>query len=278
VSGKKLQGIDYTMKVASAQVKSSLLLAGLYAEGTTRIREPMLSRDHTERMLGFLGLRLEAGNNEVSLAGGAEIHGGRLTIPGDISSAAFFIAAGLLVKNSEILLRNVGINPTRKGILEILQRMGGSIDIVNERQECGEPVADIAVRSSRLKAVEIGGEIIPRTIDEIPVLAVAASLAEGTTIIRDAKELRVKESDRIAAMARELRKCGVAVEERDDGMAIAGRESLRGAVCESYGDHRVAMSMAVAGLCAEEEMIIEGCGCIKTSFPEFMDNLQQLRL
>lgn len=276
ISSGKLHGMDHTLKVASAQVKSALLLSGLYADGTTRVREPVLSRDHTERMLSFLGVPIQARGTDVSVSGGAELRCEHFIIPGDISSAAFFIVAGLLAKNAEIMVRNVGINPTRTGFLDILKGMGALLEISNERSVCGEPVADMLVRSSRLQAIEIGGDIIPRAIDEIPILAVAAALAEGTTIIRDARELRVKESDRIATMTAELRKCGVAVEERDDGMVITGREAVRGAVCTSHGDHRVAMSMAVAGLCAQGQMIIEDGECINTSFPEFMEKLHSL--
>jgi len=276
LQGGKLSGITYAMPVSSAQVKSSLLLAGLYADGATRITEPVLSRDHTERMLGYLGAPLSVNGTEAAIQPGAELHAGRLTVPGDISSAAFFIAAGLLVPGSEILLHEIGVNPTRTGCIDILRRMGGAIEIINERLQCGEPVADILVRSSDLRAVEIGGDLIPRTIDELPILAVAAARAAGTTVIRDARELRVKESDRIATMTGELRKCGVAVEERDDGMVITGSPELRGAVCRSHGDHRVAMSMAIAGLWSTGQMTIEDCECIKTSFPEFIENLQSL--
>jgi 3-phosphoshikimate 1-carboxyvinyltransferase len=277
LQGGKLSGLTYAMPVSSAQVKSSLLLAGLYAETATRVSEPVLSRDHTERMLGYLGAPISCNGTEAAINPGAELRAGRLTVPGDISSAAFFIAAGLLVPGSEILLRSIGVNPTRTGCIDILQSMGGEIEIIDERLQCGEPVADIRVRSSSLKAVEIGGDLIPRTIDELPVLAVAAAYAEGTTVIRDARELRVKESDRIATMTAQLTKCGIAVEERDDGMVITGSRNLRGAVCQSHGDHRVAMSMAIAGLCAAGEMTVEDCDCINTSFPEFMENLQSLR-
>lgn len=276
LQGGKLGGISYAMPVSSAQVKSSLLFAGLYADGATRVSEPVLSRDHTERMLGYLGAPVSCNGTEAEIQPGTELRAGQLTVPGDISSAAFFITAALLVPHSEILLRDIGVNPTRTGCIDILRRMGGAVEIINERLQCGEPVADILVRSSDLSAVEIGGDLIPRTIDELPILAVAAARAVGTTVIRDARELRVKESDRIATMTGELKKCGVTAEERDDGMVITGRPDMRGAVCHSHGDHRVAMSMAIAGLCATGQMIIEDCECIKTSFPEFMENLQSL--
>lgn len=277
VRGSALRGITHTLPVASAQVKSALLLAGMYSDGVTTVIEPSLSRDHTERMLQFLGAPLSVSNTEVSIRRCEKLSPAHLCIPGDISSAAFFIVAGLIVPQSEIMLRSVGVNPTRTGCVDILRRMGGRIDILNEHVECGEPVADILVRSSNLTAAAVGGDLIPRAIDELPVLAVAAAVADGTTVISDARELRVKESDRIATMAEELRKCGVGVEERDDGMVITGGRGLRGAVCESHGDHRVAMSLAVAGLSAEGDMTVRDCACIDTSFPEFFDILTQLK-
>ena len=276
IRGEKLRPAQYSMPVASAQVKSALLLAGFYADGTTVVHEPLQSRDHTERMLRFLGVPIAVNGIEVSIIGGSALHGDRIEIPGDISSAAFLIVAGLLAPSAEVLVRNVGINPTRTGFLDVLRNMGASYEFLNEREMSGEPVADIAVRSSRLKGVEIAGAIIPRTIDEIPILAVAAAFAEGTTVIRDARELRVKETDRIAALCSELRKIGADVEEHDDGMVIRGREILSGAVCNSYGDHRIAMSMLIAGLFSQGETVVENCACIKTSFPQFMERLQSL--
>ena len=276
ISGAKLRPAQYSMPVASAQVKSALLLAGFYAAGTTVVHEPLQSRDHTERMLRFLGVPIAVNGTEVSIIGGSALHGDRIEIPGDISSAAFLIVAGLLAPSAEVLVRNVGINPTRTGFLDVLRNMGARYEFLNEREMSGEPVADIAVRSSRLKGVEIAGAIIPRTIDEIPILAVAAAFAEGTTVIRDARELRVKETDRIAALCSELRKIGADVEEHDDGMVIRGKEILSGAVCNSYGDHRIAMSMLIAGLFSQGETVVENCACIKTSFPQFMERLQSL--
>jgi 3-phosphoshikimate 1-carboxyvinyltransferase len=240
------------------------------------VQEPVLSRDHTERMLRYLGVPLTGSGTQIAVAGGCELNGECIEVPGDPSSAAFLIVAGLLARDADVVVRSVGVNATRTGFLEILQNMGARIELLNQREMSGEPVADIAVRSGRLKGVDISGGIIPRTIDELPILAVAAACAEGTTVIRDARELRVKETDRIAAMCTELKKMGADIEARDDGMIIRGKETLNGAVCTSYGDHRVAMSMAVAGLAAQGETTVEDCACIKTSFPGFMDCLQTL--
>jgi 3-phosphoshikimate 1-carboxyvinyltransferase len=252
------------------------MLAGFYADGITVVQEPVQSRDHTERMLRYLGVPVSGTSTETGVTGGSELNGDCIEVPGDPSSAAFFIVAGLLVRDADIVVRSVGVNETRIGFLEILRNMGARIELLNPREMSGERVADIAVRAGRLKGVEISGGIIPRAIDELPILAVAAACAEGTTIIRDARELRVKETDRIAAMCAELKKMGIDIEARDDGMVIRGRETLNGAVCTSYGDHRVAMSMAVAGLAAQGETTIEDCACIRTSFPGFMDCLQTL--
>jgi 3-phosphoshikimate 1-carboxyvinyltransferase len=276
ITGSHLQGIDYLLPVASAQIKSSLMLAGLYADGPTTITEPALSRDHTERMLEHLGVPVKREATAVALTAATDIRPERYDIPGDISSASFFIVAALLVPGSEIVLKGIGINPTRTGIIDILQAMGGAIELHNIRTVCGEPVADIAVRASRLKGIIINGSIIPRAIDEIPVVAIAAACAEGTTVIGDAAELRVKESDRIATMTSELKKCGVPVQENKDGMIITGTEQLAGACCQSYGDHRIAMAFAVAGLVAQNGITIEGSDCINTSFPEFMPKLTEL--
>ena len=276
IQGGKLQAARFNLPVASAQVKSAIMLAGFYADGITVVQEPIQSRDHTERMLRYLGVPLTVSGTEIAVTGGSELNGDCIEVPGDPSSAAFFIVAGLLVRDADIVVRSVGVNETRIGFLEILRNMGARIELLNPREMSGEPVADIAVRAGRLKGVDISGGIIPRAIDELPILAVAAACAEGTTIIRDARELRVKETDRIAAMCAELKKMGIDIEARDDGMIIRGRETLNGAVCTSYGDHRVAMSMAVAGLAAQGETTVEDCACIKTSFPGFMDCLQSL--
>lgn len=268
--GRAIRPLDYTSPVASAQVKSALLLAGLSAEGVTSVSEPAKSRDHTERMFRFFGLEVKEEGTRVSIRGRQTLRPkGIMEIPADISSAAFFLVAGTIVPGSDLLIRNVGVNPTRTGIIDLLQAMGADIMLENQREQAGEPAADIRVRHRSLRGIEVSGAMIPRVIDEIPVLSVAAACAEGTTLIRDASELRVKESDRIAAMAAELRKMGVPVSERPDGMEIAGREALEGGVCESHGDHRIAMSMAVAGLAARKETTVRDAGWIETSFPGF---------
>jgi len=251
-------------------VKSALLLAGLYADGETSVAEPSKSRDHTERLLRFFGVEVREEGNRVTVRGGQRLRaGGPLMIPSDLSSAAFFLVAASIVPGSDLLIRNVGVNPTRTGVIDVLLSMGADISLGNRREQAGEPVADIRVRYKKLRAVQVSGGVIPRAIDEIPVLSVAAAFAEGTTIIRDAAELRVKESDRIASMAAELRKLGVAVTELPDGMEVAGRGALTGAACESHGDHRIAMSMAVAGLAAVGETIVRDTEWIETSFPGF---------
>lgn len=276
IVGTRLSGIDYASPVASAQVKSALMLAGLYADGETRVTEPSLSRDHSERMFRYFGAGVTTFAGGVAVRGGYELEGREIVVPGDISSAAFFIVAGLIVPGSELLIRGVGVNPTRTGILDILAAMGASIELVDQRELSGEPVADLLVRSSALKGIEIGGDVVPRAIDEFPVIAVAAALASGRTVIRDARELRVKETDRIAAMAANLRKAGVPVEETDDGMVIDGVESLDGCAAESCGDHRIAMSMLVAGLAARGAITVDDTECIATSFPTFLSLLEQV--
>jgi 3-phosphoshikimate 1-carboxyvinyltransferase len=275
--GRKTQSIDFISPVASAQVKSAVLLAGLYADGETSIDEPSKSRDHTERMLRFFGVGLKEKGTLVKLRGRQALRPqGPIDIPSDISSAAFFLVAACIVPGSDLTIKNVGVNPTRTGIIEILSAMGGDISFENPRDQAGEPVADLRVRYRKLRAVEIGGTLIPRAIDEIPVLSVAASYAEGTSIIRDASELRVKESDRIATTVAELKKMGAYVTERPDGMEITGKETLDGAICESHGDHRIAMSLAVAGLAARGETVVRDTDWIETSFPGFDRLLRQV--
>lgn len=276
ISGRRLNPINYPMPVASAQVKSALLLASLYANGKGLIIEPVRSRDHTERMLTFFGANIDVKGLSVSIEGDQNLNAQKVEVPGDISSAAFFIVAATVIDGSEIIIKKVGINPTRSGILDILKEMGADIRIDNKRIVSGEPVADICVRSSRLKGVEIKGDIIPRVIDEIPILCIAASLAEGETVIRDAGELRVKETDRISAMVIELKRIGVSAEEMPDGLRIAGGKPMSGCTCLSYGDHRIAMSLAIAGLVAGGETIIEDTECINTSFPGFEKLLIEL--
>jgi 3-phosphoshikimate 1-carboxyvinyltransferase len=275
-AGRKTRAIDFTSPVASAQVKSALLLAGLYADGETSVSEPSKSRDHTERMFRFFGVEVKEQDTRVTLKGRQVLRPkGPIEIPADISSAAFFMVAACIVPGSDLIIKNVGVNPTRTGIIDVLRAMGADIALRNPREQAGEPVADIRVRYRKLHAVQIAGSLIPRAIDEIPVLSVAASYAEGTTIIKDAAELRIKESDRIATMASELKKLGVAVKELPDGMEITGRDALDGGVCESHGDHRIAMAIAVAGLAATGETVVHDTAWIDTSFPGFERLLRQ---
>ncbi len=276
IHGKKLKSMEYTMPVASAQVKSSILLASLFAEGTTTIIEPVASRDHTEIMLNYFGANIKNENGVITSTPVKELYGKNLEVPGDISSAAFFMAAGLVVPNSHIIIENVGINPTRTGIIDALKAMGGYVEIINERKSGGELVGDIEVKTSSLKATTLEGSIIPRMIDEIPVFTVAALCAEGTTVVKDATELKVKESNRIATMSQELGKMGVVIEETDDGMIIKGNQKLKGAEVYSHLDHRVAMSCAIAGLIAEGETTIIDADCVGISFPNFYNLLNNL--
>lgn len=276
IVGRPLAGIDYTTPVASAQIKSALMLAGLYASGETRVREPHLSRDHSERMLRFFGADVATEDSCVVVRGGRDLEGRDIVVPGDISSAAFFMVAGLIVPNSELTIAGVGINPTRTGIIDILKAMGGDIRLENVREASGEPVADIVVRSSTLKGTVIDGELVTRAIDELPVACVAAAMAEGTTVIRDARELRVKETDRIKAMATNLATAGVILQETEDGMIIDGTESLAGCSVESFGDHRIAMSMIIAGLRSRGEISVTDVECIDTSFPTFLSLVERV--
>jgi len=276
LTGSPLTGIDYTSPVASAQVKSALLLAGLYATGETRVTEPHRSRDHTERMLAHFGADVRVTEQGAAVSGGREMEGREIVVPGDISSAAFFMVAALIVPGSELLIRGVGVNPTRTGIIDILLAMGGDIQLLNRREVSGEPVADLLVRSSSLKGIEIGGDVVPRAIDEFPVVGIAAALAEGTTTIHDARELRVKETDRIAASAANLRQAGVSVEETPDGMIVSGRGRLDGCTVDSRGDHRIAMSMLVGGMAASGPVTVTDTACIATSFPSFLPLLEQV--
>ncbi len=283
ITGSRLHGIAYDSPVASAQVKSCLLLAGLYAEGTTHITEPRRSRDHTERMFRYFGIPLREDGLRLSVQGRPSVGwtAKPVTIPGDLSAAAFFIVGASLVPGSDVTVTSVGVNPTRTGVLEILTEMGANIQLLNRRDEAGEPVADLRVRAASLHGIPIGAERIPQTIDEFPILCVAAVLAEGETTITGAGELRVKESDRIATMTTELRKMGASIEETKDGLIIQGlgatkTKRLRGAACTSYGDHRVAMSMAIAGLTADGTTKIQDTDCIETSFPGFESKLLEL--
>lgn len=279
IRGGSLHGVEYTLPVASAQVKSAILLAGLFADTPTVIHESAPSRDHTERMFRAVGIPVQVADHTVQIAPQSklEIRNSKLEIPGDFSSAAFLIAAALLVPNSEIYLEGVGVNSTRTGLLEVLGRMGAEVRIENSREEAGEPIADLVVLSvDGLEATDIGGDEVPRMIDEFPILALAATQAEGETHVRDAAELRFKESDRVASVAEELGKMGARIEPQADGFVIAGPIPLRGARVHSHNDHRLAMSLAVAALIAEGETIIEGWECVADSFPGFQTVLQDL--
>lgn len=277
INGRKLKSIKYRLPVASAQVKSAILLAGLFADGETEIIEPQKTRDHTERMLNHLGLHLRTDDKSIFVSPVEKLNPSNLNIPSDISSAAFFIVAALINKGSEIILKNVGLNTARTGILEILKRMGGSIEIQDKRIECGEDVGDLVVKSSDLKGIEINGEDIPRAIDELPVIAAAACFAEGRTVITDAKELRVKETDRIKAVVSEFSKLGADITELEDGMIINGSQQLKGNICDSWGDHRIAMSLAIAATLSSGETTINNSECVNISYPEFFDTLSVLR-
>lgn len=278
VQGQSLKPTTYNSPIASAQVKSCILLAGLSVEGKTTVTEPLVSRDHSERMLRAFGAELviDPETNSVTITGPAQLYGQKVIVPGDISSAAFWLVAGAIVPDSELVVENVGVNPTRTGILEALSMMGADIQLENQREVAGEPVADIRVRSSKLQSCTIAGDIIPRLIDEIPILAVAAIFATGTTIIRDAAELRVKESDRIAVMAQQLNQMGAQIRELPDGMEITGGTSLTGTDVDSHTDHRIAMSLAIAALVAAGTTTIHRAEAAAVSYPDFTPTLQQI--
>ena len=275
IRGGSLKGIEYSLPVASGQVKSAIILAGIYADGETLIHQPARSRDHTERMLRAMGAHIEEDGLSIRVSP-ASLEAVDVFVPGDVSSAAFWLAAGACHPDARVSVRGVGINPTRNGILDVLEEMGADISYVNPRTEGGEPVADLVVQSSELKAVHVGGETVPRMIDELPVLAVAACFADGVTRITDAEELRHKETDRIAMVVRELSGLGARIEELPDGMVIHGTGKLTGSACESHGDHRLAMSLAVAGMLADGETIIDGAELASVSYPEFWDHLSSL--
>jgi len=275
IRGNRLTGSEHKLEVASAQVKSAILLAGLYADGETVVIEPGSSRDHTERMLKEMGIPVEKKDNIVSIKGGHSLNGLKIRVPGDFSSAAFFIIAASIVPGSKLYISNVGINPTRTGLLKTLSRMGAEIKIENQRNSGGEPVADLFIKSARLKGVKVSGDIIPTMIDEIPVLAVAASVARGKTVIRDAAELKIKESNRISAITQELEKMGADIRELPDGLEIVGKEQLKGAVCDSHDDHRIAMALAVASLAAQGNTTVTSWECVDISFPGFLTLLKK---
>jgi 3-phosphoshikimate 1-carboxyvinyltransferase len=276
IEGGGLKGITYKTPVASAQLKSALLLAGLFASGETTVIEPALSRDHTERMLEAMGVDVKRDGLAVTVTGGAIPDAIHVPVPGDISSALFFIAAAAIVPDSEILLPGVGINPSRTGALAVLERMGVMITLEDIRGAAGEPIADIRVISQKLKGTEISGDIIPRLIDELPILAVVATRSEGVTCVRDAQELRVKESDRIDAVVQNLSRLGADIEAKEDGFIIRGPCPLKGTGTDSFGDHRIAMAMAVAGLAADGRTAIRNSETVAISYPNFFDDLREV--
>jgi 3-phosphoshikimate 1-carboxyvinyltransferase len=278
VQGRRLNPTHYQSPIASAQVKSCLLLAGLTTEGDTTITEPHLSRDHSERMLQAFGAKLsiDAATHSVTVHGPARLVGQSVVVPGDISSAAFWLVAASILPGSELVVENVGMNPTRTGVLDVLQQMGADITPENERLVTGEPVADLRVKASSLRGCTFGGEIIPRLIDEIPILAVAAAFATGTTRIENAEELRVKESDRLAAIASELGKMGARITEFEDGLEIQGGQSLQGATVDSLTDHRIAMGLAIAALGSQGKTEIHRAEAAAISYPEFFTTLERV--
>ena len=277
IRGGELRGIEYTMPVASAQLKSALVMAALFAKGETVLLQPALSRDHTERMLRAMGADLVEDGLALVVRPGPKLRPLDVTVSGDISSAAFWMVAAAAHPNARIRLANVGVNPTRAGVLDVLRDMGARISAENPRMEGGEPVADFLIESSELNGVEIAGDMIPIVQDEIPALALAASLARGVTTIRDAQELRYKESDRLHATATELSRLGARIEELPDGLVIEGTGSLKGGTCSSYGDHRLAMTLGVAGLLADEEVVITESEVVDVSYPNFWEDLASLR-
>ncbi len=276
ICGGNLIAIDWQSTVASAQVKSAILLAGLYANGRTRVSEPVLSRDHTERMLRAFGVDIQSAGAQATIFAPKQLIAQKIVVPGDISSAAFFLVAAALLPNSELIIRNVGLNPTRTGIIDVLRIMGANIEFDNITENNAEISGDIIVRTGKLQGVEIGIDIMPRLIDEIPIIAVLAMIAEGKTTITGAQELRVKESDRITAIVTAFRKMGAVIEELPDGMIIQGGQKLHGAAIESYHDHRIAMAAAIAGLFADGQTSIDNDECIDISFPGFAELLSKV--
>lgn len=276
ITGTKLHGIDYKMPVASAQVKTAIILAGLYADGETVIHEIEKSRDHTELMLSAMGADLTVDNLDITVKPTNDLTAVNVDVPGDISSAAFFLVLGAIMPNSQITVTNVGINPTRTGIIDVLKDMGADITLENVHTSAGETVANITVRSSSLKGTTVGGDIIPRLIDELPIIAVAAVFADGQTVIKDAQELKVKETNRIRAVVDEFNKCGIDITETDDGMIINGGKSIHGADFKTYGDHRMAMSLTVLAQLADSESTLDDSDCACVSYPTFFDDFYQL--
>ena len=276
ITGTKLHGIDYKMPVASAQVKTAIILAGLYADGETVIHEIEKSRDHTELMLSAMGADLTVDNLDITVKPTNDLTAVNVDVPGDISSAAFFLVLGAIMPNSQITVTNVGINPTRTGIIDVLKDMGADITLENVHTSAGETVANITVRSSSLKGTTVGGDIIPRLIDELPIIAVAAVFADGQTVIKDAQELKVKETNRIRAVVDEFNKCGIDITETDDGMIINGGKSIHGADFKTYGDHRMAMSLTVLAQLADSESTLDDSDCACVSYPTLFDDFYKL--
>lgn len=276
ITGTTLHGMDYKMTVASAQVKTAIILAGLYAEGETVVSEITKSRDHTELMLGAMGADIKVNNLDITVKSGSELSGQSIEVPGDISSAAFWMVLGAIMPNSQITIKNVGINPTRTGIIDVLTDMGADMKLENVRNATGETVADITVSTSALKGVTIGGDIIPRLIDELPVIAVAAVFAKGETVIKDAQELKVKETNRIRAVVDEFTKCGVDITETEDGMVIRGQKPIHGADFKTYGDHRMAMSLTILAQLADGASTLDDSSCADVSYPNFFEHFYKL--
>lgn len=276
IHGTRLTGIEYTMPVASAQVKTAIILAGLYADGETVIHETEKSRDHTELMLGAMGADINVNGLDITVRRTDALAAARVDVPGDISSATFFMVLGAIMPNSEITITNVGINPTRTGIIDVMKDMGAVVSLENTRTSTGESVADITVRTSSLHGVTIGGDIIPRLIDELPVIAAMAAVADGETVIKDAQELKVKETNRIRAVVDEFKKCGIDIAETEDGMIIRGGRSIHGADFKTYGDHRMAMSLTVLSQLADGRSTLDDADCVNVSYPEFFSDFYAL--
>ncbi len=276
IHGGRLHGTEYTMEVASAQVKTAIILAALYADGKTVIHEKEKSRDHTELMLSAMGADISVSGLDITVGKTEKLTALNVCVPGDISSAAFFMVLAAIMPDADVTIENVGLNPTRTGIIDVFRDMGADMEIINERTSAGEPVGDIRVKTSNLHAAHIGGALIPRLIDEIPAIAVAALFAEGETVISDAAELKVKETDRIAAVVTELKKCGADIEAADDGMIIHGKKPLHGAEFCAYADHRMAMSLTVLAQAIDGDCFIDDADCVRISYPDFYDNLKSL--
>ncbi len=277
IRGGNLKAIDYVSPVGSAQVKSAVLLAGLQADGTTTLIEPHHSRDHTERMLRAFGCKVDVNDLTVSLKGGQSLTATHIEVPGDISSAAFYLVAGAIVPNSDLTIEKVGINPTRTGIVDVLKEMGAEVTVTNQKTETSEPFADVHIKASSLEGIEISGDLIPRLIDEIPIIALAATQAKGTTVIKDAAELKVKETNRIDTVVNELKKLGAQIEATEDGMIIHGKADLVGNTVDSHGDHRIGMMLAIASCLADGETVIQNSEAVHVSYPAFFEQLEQLR-